>query len=62
MMQGEITKCSNLNFCGKISRNGSKTIYLSHGSVKSTVIERRQQQLGRMADIPPPVTFSVFDL
>ena len=27
-----------------------------------TVIERRQQQLGRMADFPPPVTFSVFDL
>ena len=25
-------------------------------------IERRQQQLGRMADFPPPVTFSVFDL
>ena len=29
--------------------------------VKSTVIERRQHQLGRMANIPPPVTFSVFD-
>ena len=25
-------------------------------------VERRQQQLGRMADFPPPVTFSVFDL
>ena len=35
--------------------------YSIHGCVKSTVIERRQYQLGRMADIPPPVTFSVFD-
>ena len=33
-----------------------------HGCVKSTVIERRQHQLGRMADIPPPETFSGFDL
>ena len=33
-----------------------------HGCVKSTVIERRQHQLGRMADFLPPVTFSVFDL
>ena len=33
-----------------------------HGCVKSTVIQRRQHQLGRMADFPPPVTFSVFDL
>ena len=33
-----------------------------HRCVKSAVIERRQHQLGRMADIPPPVTFSVFDL
>ena len=36
--------------------------YHGGGGVESTVIERRQQQLGRMADIPPPVTFSVFDL
>ena len=34
---------------------------LSRG-VESTVIERRQQQSARMADFPPPVTFSVFDL
>jgi hypothetical protein len=33
-----------------------------HGGSDSTVIERRQQQLGRMADFLPPVTFSVFDL
>ena len=33
-----------------------------HGFVKRTVIERRQHQLGRMADFPPPVSFSVFDL
>ena len=33
-----------------------------HGWSDSTVIERRQQQLGRMADFLPPVTFSVFDL
>ena len=32
------------------------------GGVESTVIERRQQRLSRMADFPPPVTFSVFDL
>ena len=35
---------------------------LGHGCVKSTAIERMQHQLGRMADFPPPVTFSVFDL
>jgi hypothetical protein len=33
-----------------------------HGCVKSTIIERRQQKLDRMADFPRPVTFSVFDL
>ena len=32
----------------------------THGCVKSTVIERRQHHLGRMADIPSSVTFSVF--
>jgi len=36
--------------------------FRARGVVESTVIERRQQQLGRMADFPPPVTFSVFDL
>ena len=34
----------------------------THGGLDSTVIKRRQQQLGRMADFLPPVTFSVFDL
>ena len=34
----------------------------THGWVISTVIERRQQQLGTMADFLPPVTFSVFYL
>ena len=33
-----------------------------HGCVRSTVIERRQHQLGRMADFQPPVTFLAFDL
>ena len=37
-------------------------MYIYHGWSDSTVIERRQQQLGRMADFLPPVTFSVFDL
>ena len=37
-------------------------MYYFYGGVESTVIERRQQQLGRMADFLPPVTFSVFDL
>ena len=32
------------------------------GGLESTVIEIRQQQLGIMADFPPPVTSSVFDL
>ena len=31
-------------------------------SLEITVLERRQQQLGRMASLLPPVTFSVFDL
>ena len=35
---------------------------IQHGCVKSTVIEIRQHQLGRMTDFPPPVNFSVFDL
>ena len=33
-----------------------------HGGSDSTDIKRRQQQLGRMADILPSVTFSIFDL
>ena len=33
-----------------------------HRCVKSTVKKRRQHLLGRMADFPSPVTFSVFDL
>ena len=40
----------------------TKLTMYNHGCVKSTAIERRQHQLGRMADISPPVTFSVFDL
>ena len=34
----------------------------NHGGLDSSVIKRRQQQLGRMADFLPSVTFSVFDL
>ena len=45
----------------EFSSRGYK-IRTPHGWVKSTVIERRQQQLGRMTDFPPPVTFSVFYL
>ena len=33
-----------------------------HGGSDSTAIYRRQQQLGRMADFLPSVTFSIFDL
>ena len=40
---------------------GMNYVYQQRGE-ESTVIERRQQQLGRMADSLPPVTFSVFDL
>ena len=42
--------------------NRKMKIFLGHGGSDSTVIKRRQQQLGRMADILPSVTFSVFDL
>ena len=35
---------------------------IKHGGSDSTVIKRRQQQLGRMADFLPSVTFSVLDL
>ena len=35
---------------------------MAGGRSDSTVIQRRQQQLGRMADFLPSVTFSVFDL
>ena len=38
------------------------TSWSAHGGSDSTVIKRRQQQLGRMADFLPSVTFSVFDL
>ena len=37
-------------------------ISCQHGGSDSTAIKRRQQQLGRMADFLPSVTFSVFDL
>ena len=46
---------------GKFKKIVHDYIQIDHGCVKSTVIERRQHQLGRMADFPPPVTFSVFD-
>ena len=36
--------------------------YAAWNQGTNTVIKRRQQQLGRIADFPPPVTFSVFDL
>ena len=35
---------------------------INHGYPDSTIIKRRQHQLGRMADFPPAVIFSVFDL
>ena len=44
------------NFALKIS------FAMSTRVCKSTVIEKRQHQLGRMADFPLLVTFSVFDL
>ena len=40
----------------------NKFTNVHHGGSDSTVIKRRQQQLGRMADFLPPVTFLVFDL
>ena len=54
----------NDNFNQTIDKT-DKTKCSNHGEVEtieSNVIERRQQQLGRMADFPPPVTFSVFEL
>ena len=58
----------NFNFGLHSKKNPDKSgnyfviILVSHGCVKRTVIEKRQHQLGRMADILPPVTFSVLDL
>ena len=40
----------------------TKVKMFCHRGLESTVIERRQQQLGRMADFQPPITFSVFYL
>ena len=37
-------------------------ITYEHGGSDSAVIKRRQQQLGRLADFLPSVTFSLFDL
>ena len=45
----------------KLDKGPSKN-YVVHRWSDSTVIKRRQQQLGRMADFLPSVTFSVFDL
>ena len=45
-----------------LPRTWQPYIIYTHGCVKSSVIERRQYQLGRMADFPPLVTFSVFEL
>ena len=48
-------------FCALQMILGSKMTFV-HGESDSTVVKRRQQQLGRMADFLPSVTFSVFDL
>ena len=44
--------------CGRLVGKGRLVCLIR---VKSTVTERRQHQLGRMADFPPLVTFSFFD-
>ena len=46
-------QCSEPQCSGMKSTN---YVYTQWG-VESTVIERRQQQLGSMADFPPPETF-----
>ena len=46
----------------KIIWNKEKVVYFQTYWVLTYFIERGQQQFGRMADLPPPVTFSVFDL
>ena len=35
---------------------------MEDGGVDRTVIDYRQNQLGQMADIPPILTFLIFDL
>ena len=40
----------------------TETLSKKHGGSDRTVIKRRQQKLGRMADFLPSVTFSIFDL
>ena len=64
-MQPGFLFLQGLRFKG-VSTRGEFRVILEFVSVtrgvESTVIERRQQQLGRMADFLPPVTFSVFDL
>ena len=61
----ELWKCTKVNSTPteiRISLYGTQTTDITIVMGESTVIERRQQQLGRMADFLPPVTFSVFDL
>ena len=57
-----VAKESTETYLNSKSPNGPRRGLDFIALVKSTVIERRQHQLGRMADFPPPVTFSVFDL
>ena len=35
---------------------------MEDGGVDTTVIDSRQHKMGRMADFPPPLASSVFDL
>ena len=41
---------------------GAANVFYSPGGSESTAIKRRQQQLGRMSDFLPSVTFLVFYL
>ena len=61
--KSEITSSYRISNLGQ-ENEASEAFIMSfvHGCVKSTVIERRQHQLGRMADFSPPVTFSVYHM
>ena len=61
-MGNDVSSGQDNNFSNSFPLFQLESKSYSHGGSDSIAIKRRQQQLGRMADFLPSVTFSVFDL